>query len=98
MVFVAPDFSDLEATVMWLEAHPAVAARIARNQRELFVRGGYFSPAAESCYWRRLLRGWSEVVMLGGRYSDEEGGDGGVGTEWDEGTPWEVWVVREGNI
>ncbi|KAJ9156555.1 O-glucosyltransferase rumi [Pleurostoma richardsiae] len=66
IVFVAPDWSDLEQTVMWLEAHPKVAAGIASRQREMFVGGGYFSPAAETCYWRALVRGWSKVVRTDG--------------------------------
>lgn len=64
IVFVAPDWSDLKDTVAWLEAHPEVAARIARNQRDLFVGGGYFSPAAEACYWRSLVRGWATVARV----------------------------------
>lgn len=66
IVFVAPDWSDLEATVAWLEGHPDVAEGIARRQRELFVGGGYFSPAAETCYWRALVRGWAEVASTEG--------------------------------
>ncbi|KIH88132.1 hypothetical protein SPBR_07049 [Sporothrix brasiliensis 5110] len=64
IVFVAPDWSDLKDTVAWLEAHPEVAAGIARNQRDLFVGGGYFSPAAETCYWRALVRGWATVAKI----------------------------------
>ncbi|KAI0182513.1 hypothetical protein EV127DRAFT_354734 [Xylaria flabelliformis] len=64
IVFVAPDWSDLEATVAWLEAHPGIASGIARRQRALFEGGGYLSPAAETCYWRGLIRGWSEVVRI----------------------------------
>lgn len=64
MVFVAPNWSDLEDTIAWLETHPDVAAGIARRQRETFVDGGYFSPAAEMCYWRALIRGWSKVVRV----------------------------------
>ncbi len=43
-VFVAPDWSDLEDTVAWLEEHPTVAEGIAKRQRELFVGRGYISP------------------------------------------------------
>ncbi|KAI0390257.1 hypothetical protein F5Y17DRAFT_469058 [Xylariaceae sp. FL0594] len=67
IVFVAPDWSDLEPAIAWLESHPRIAESIARRQRALFHDGGYLSPAAESCYWRGLIRGWSEVV----RYSDD---------------------------
>lgn len=73
IVFVAPDWSDLEATVAWLEAHPQVAEGIARRQRELFAGGGYFSPAAEACYWRALLRGWAKVSRENDDDDDELG-------------------------
>lgn len=61
-VLVAPDWSDLERTVRWLEDNPGAAEGIARRQREVFVGKGYLSPPAEACYWRALIRGWSEVV------------------------------------
>ncbi|KAK1759985.1 hypothetical protein QBC47DRAFT_398792 [Echria macrotheca] len=63
-VFVSRDWTDLEETVAWLEAHPAVAEKIASNQRELFVGGGYFSPAAEVCYWRALIQGWASAARI----------------------------------
>jgi hypothetical protein len=62
IVFVAPDWSDLGDTVAWLEKRPDVAEGIARRQRELFHGGGYFSPAAEACYWRALVRGWAKMA------------------------------------
>ncbi|GJC98468.1 DUF821 domain-containing protein [Colletotrichum higginsianum] len=64
MVFVNPDWSDLQATIHWLEDHAEVARGIARRQRALFSEGGYLSPAAEVCYWRALVRGWSRVVRI----------------------------------
>ncbi|KAI0885761.1 uncharacterized protein GGS22DRAFT_134236 [Annulohypoxylon maeteangense] len=64
IVFVSPDWTDLESTIEWLERHPRVAEGIARRQRELFDGGGYFSGAAETCYWRALIRGWSRVVRV----------------------------------
>ncbi|KAI1353485.1 hypothetical protein F5Y01DRAFT_323114 [Xylaria sp. FL0043] len=84
IVFVAPDWSDLEATVAWLEAHPRVAEGIARRQRALFDGGGYFSPAAEMCYWRGLIRGWSEVVRV----------DEGAFDDLEEVT-WEEFSLKE---
>ncbi|KAI5926900.1 hypothetical protein F4810DRAFT_416425 [Camillea tinctor] len=86
VVFVAPDWSDLESTIAWLEARPEVAAGIARRQRELFHGGGYFSPAAEMCYWRALLRGWAEVARL-----DDDGQE----FEDLEETPWEQFSLEE---
>ncbi|KAK2007530.1 hypothetical protein LZ32DRAFT_622103 [Colletotrichum eremochloae] len=65
-VFVNPDWSDLEATIGWLEDHAGVSRGIARRQRALSSERGYMSPAAEVCYWRALVRGWSEVVRFNG--------------------------------
>jgi len=79
VVFVDPDWKDLEATVMWLREHDAVAKSIARRQREMYVGGGYLSEAAETCYWRALLRGWSDVV----RPIDEWGLRDGDGMRWE---------------
>lgn len=78
IVFVAPDWSDLEDTVRWLESRPDEAEGIARRQRELFVDGGYFSRAAEACYWRALIRGWSTVCQ-----TDGEGWEDQLGTRWE---------------
>ena len=64
IVFVSPDWSDLENTIKWLEAHAGIAEKIANRQRELWVNRGYLSPAAETCYWRELIRGWSRVVQI----------------------------------
>ena len=82
IVFVAPDWSDLEKTVLWLEEHPMVAEGIAQRQRDLFVDRGYFSPAAEVCYWRALIRAWSKVVRTEGQ-----------GWEEQVGTPWEQFIL-----
>ncbi|KAI0134115.1 hypothetical protein BJ170DRAFT_185374 [Xylariales sp. AK1849] len=84
IVFVAPDWSDLESTILWLENHPEIAEGIARRQRETFHRGGYLSPAAEMCYWRAAIRGWSEGV----RYD-------GQGFEEMEGMPFEEFSLTE---
>ena len=34
--------------------------RIANNSVRTF-RERYLTPAAEACYWRKLIKGWSEV-------------------------------------
>lgn len=82
LIFVAPDWSDLEDTVRWLESRPDQAEGIARRQRELFVGGGYFSLAAEACYWRALIRGWSKVAQTDGE-----------GWEQTRGTGWELFSM-----
>ncbi|TDZ67250.1 hypothetical protein CTRI78_v003113 [Colletotrichum trifolii] len=82
MIFVTPDWSDLEATVQWLENHPDVARGIAKRQRDLFVRHGYLGPAAEVCYWRALIKGWSQVVRVNETISNANA------------TIWEEFSVR----
>jgi len=86
IVFVAPDWSDLGATIAWLEDHPDVAEGIATRQRELFVGGGYFSPAAETCYWRALVRGWAEVARTEG-----------MGWEDMQGVTFEAFSLTNGD-
>ncbi|KAL2061281.1 hypothetical protein VTL71DRAFT_7554 [Oculimacula yallundae] len=79
IVFVHPDWADLEETVMWLRAHPKIAEGIAERQRELVASKGLLSAAAEACYWRSLIRGWSEVAM-----PDESAWkDAGDGVRWE---------------
>lgn len=86
IVFVDPDWKDLEQTVQWLQAHPKIAEGIARRQRELVSEGGYLSPAAETCYWRSLIRGWAQVVRpnetMWGKM-DVEGLKNGEGIRWE---------------
>lgn len=63
-VYVKPDFSDLEALVEFLRESEHVARRIARNQRETMVGGGYLTSAAETCYWKALIRGWASKASI----------------------------------
>ena len=88
VIFLAPDWSDLEAVVQWLRDHEDVAEKIASNGRKEVVGGGYLSPAAEACYWRALIRGWGSVAKV--EIGDEEG-------QWakDDGTRWEEWVATD---
>lgn len=88
IIFVRPDWSDLEATILYLRQNPEIAKGIAQNQRELMVNGGYLSEAAEACYWRSLIRAWSKMV----RTSESKGEKGRA---WGEGTRWETYSLIE---
>ncbi|EWC45508.1 hypothetical protein DRE_05366 [Drechslerella stenobrocha 248] len=80
-VFVSPDWSDLEETVMWLRANPKIARGIARRQKEMYVERGYLSESAEMCYWRETIRGWNKSAFP-------------VGDGWNElGMPWETFSL-----
>jgi len=70
---------------MWLRANPDVAKGIAKRQRDS-VKRGYLSEAAEVCYWRALVRGWSEVVRLDDARWKVEGG---------EGLRWETFALLQ---
>ncbi|PNS17444.1 hypothetical protein CAC42_7127 [Sphaceloma murrayae] len=61
-VQVKRDWRDLKGTMKWLltEEGDERAEEVARRSKEVF-RDRYLSPAAEACYWRELVRGWSEV-------------------------------------
>lgn len=59
-VEVKRDFSDLERKIEFLIDHPDAAETIANNSVRTF-RDRYLTPAAESCYWRHLIRKYASV-------------------------------------
>ncbi|KAI9755477.1 MAG: hypothetical protein M4579_004268 [Chaenotheca gracillima] len=59
-VEVEPDWSDLEPKIEELLKDDAKAKRIADNNVKTF-RERYLSLAAETCYWRKLIRSWHQV-------------------------------------
>jgi len=59
-VEVAADFSNLPETMERLMANDADSERIAANNIKTF-REHYLTPSAETCYWRKLIRGWAKV-------------------------------------
>ncbi|KAL4799927.1 lipopolysaccharide-modifying protein [Aspergillus venezuelensis] len=59
-VQVERDWSDLERKIEHLLDNPEVAERIADNAVRTF-RDRYLTPAAESCFWRYLVRRYGEV-------------------------------------
>ncbi|KAF2243396.1 hypothetical protein BU26DRAFT_437108 [Trematosphaeria pertusa] len=82
-IYVDPKFSNLESVILFLRSHPDVAKRIAQNQRDAVVMAGYLSTAAETCYWRGLIRGWASVAKV----------DNGWGEELGE--RFETWILRQ---
>ncbi|KAF2463598.1 uncharacterized protein BDR25DRAFT_337748 [Lindgomyces ingoldianus] len=70
-VYVAKDWSDLESTIDFLRTHPKIAETIASNQRKMTHGKGYLSSAAETCYWRALVKGWASVAVPDGEWGDE---------------------------
>lgn len=66
---VKRDFSDLAKKVEWFLDHPTDLQRIADNSVRTF-RERYTTPAAEACYWRRLLQSWSTVAWTPDLYEN----------------------------
>lgn len=60
-VEVKRDWSDLEKTMQHFLDHDEEAKQIADNSVKMF-RERYLTPAAEVCYWRRLMREWKKVL------------------------------------
>lgn len=60
-VSVKDDFSNLREKVMYFLENIEEAQRIADNAVETF-RDRYLTLGAETCYWRKLIKGWSTVA------------------------------------
>jgi len=68
---VKRDFSNLGKKVKHYMSHPEQAQRVSDNARAAF-RNRYLTPAAQACYWRRLIKSWSEVSFRPEIYEDVE--------------------------
>ncbi|KAK4624404.1 hypothetical protein CLAFUW4_05999 [Fulvia fulva] len=98
---VKRDFSDLASTMDRFSrpANYLQAQKIADNARRTF-RERYLTPAAEACYWRAMIRGWSEVQDFQPEFWEEV-------TEYDKvkkkevqkrkprGAPFESYAIME---
>lgn len=87
-VEVERDFSDLHSKLAFLIDNPDAAERIANNAVRTF-RDRYLTPAAESCYWRYLVRRYAsscefEPVLY---HTDKDG------KRRMRGTPFESWIL-----
>ncbi|KAK8009921.1 hypothetical protein PG990_008886 [Apiospora arundinis] len=88
-VAVKRDWSDLAVRMRELESDPARGRRIAREVAATF-RDRYLTPAAEACYWRRLVAVYASVlgfepeshyyVIENEEVDDTEGGSEGDGS------------------
>ncbi|KAL5357372.1 glycosyl transferase family 90-domain-containing protein [Aspergillus floccosus] len=87
-VEVERDFSDLQRKIEFLIDRPETAERIADNAMRTF-RDRYLTPAAESCYWRYLIRAYAAACDFQPvLYTTRDDG-----TRQARGTPFESWVL-----
>jgi len=66
-VEIRDDFSDLEDKIFDLITDQEKAKRIAKNSVETF-RDRHLTPAAQVCYWRKLIRSWATVSFVPEKY------------------------------
>ncbi|KAL4996745.1 glycosyl transferase family 90-domain-containing protein [Aspergillus recurvatus] len=85
-VEVERDWSDLERKVEFLLDNPQTAERIGENSVKTF-RDKYLTPAAESCYWRELVKTYGGVSGFAPVLEGE-----GKGRK-DRGVRFESWVL-----
>ena len=71
-VKVNRDFANLESTMLELQRDEDMARRIANNSIEFF-RERYLTPAAEVCYWRKLINGWADVSFAPNPWMEKNG-------------------------
>jgi len=58
---VHSNWDDLESKIKLYTENTEEAQRIADNAVATF-RDRYLTPAAETCYWRKLFHGWASVA------------------------------------
>ena len=91
-VQVRRDFSDLEEKMEHLLSHPEEAANIARNSINIF-RDKYLTPAAQACYWRKLVRGYGSVSFKPELYVKETDKESGKTTVRPKAMDFETYVI-----
>lgn len=86
-VEVEKNFSDLEEKVLELVKDQNKAGRIAENGVTTF-RNKHLTPAAQVCYWRKMIKRWAEVS-----FEPEQSEDSPEGTTKKmRGTPFETFT------
>ncbi|KAI0376322.1 glycosyl transferase family 90-domain-containing protein [Hypomontagnella monticulosa] len=89
-VKVKRDWSDLPAQMDGLLADPDRTRHIAQESARVF-RDRYLTPAAEACYWRRMIRNWHAVMdFRPRRYESNE-----HGIKVRRGVSWERFAFRQ---
>lgn len=87
---VDPNWEDLPDKIENLLRNPDEAQRIADNAAAHF-RDRYFTPAAQTCYWRQLMRTWRDMSFEPDPYEYKKQEDGSVVKKW-RGMTYEEYV------
>lgn len=87
---VKNDWSDLEDKVRHLQSWDTLGERIAKNSVATF-RDRSLTPAAEVCSWRRLFKGWAEVLAFEPELYEVDEDDG---TKRERGVLFERYLMQ----
>lgn len=91
VVLVKRDFSNLKSAMGRLLQRDEEVKRIAQNSVQTF-RETYLTPAAQICYWRRMITVWAKTCKFEPRLYVEEDQAGRL--EKARGTPYESFVAN----
>ncbi|KAF2083978.1 hypothetical protein K490DRAFT_50261 [Saccharata proteae CBS 121410] len=91
-VQVPRHFDNLSTTIEYYLKHMDRAQEVADNAVADF-RELYLTPAAETCYWRRLFHGWASVSFEPSLYEKKAKSKNGE-RKW-RGMAFESWVVKQ---
>lgn len=94
-IHVNSDWSDLEEKIQWYRSNTLDAQRVANNSVNTF-RDRYLTPAAEACYWRRMVRNWAKVQNFAPEAYEEARGEDD--SRRQRGIDWEVWMNPDPNF
>jgi hypothetical protein len=90
IVAVDREFSQLDKHMKDLLNNPAKAKKISENSAKTF-RDRYLTPAAQACYWRKMIQSWSKVSFEPQLFHEVKGNDGKRRKEI-RGTSFETFV------
>lgn len=92
-VEVERDFSDLDRKISFLIDNPEIAEQIADNAVRTF-RDRYLTPAAESCYWRHLIRQYAASCDFAPVLHNSQQN----GKQQARGVPFESWLLTGSRV
>ncbi|EKG13715.1 Lipopolysaccharide-modifying protein [Macrophomina phaseolina MS6] len=96
-ISVANDWSDLAEKMEFYSRNPSVAERIANNSVNTF-RDRYMTPAAEACYWRRLIRNYADTLAFKPEVYAKSEDQNDSGVRKYRGVDWELVAVPDPNF
>ena len=99
VVEVDNEWKELPSKIEDLIEHPAKAKQIADNAAAKF-RDRYFTPAAQTCYWRQLFRVWREASFEPEpfTYKDAANGPNGTKEKTIRGMSYEEYIFWDKDV